>query len=106
MKLYRLHPKSSEHSTSAPQELAGPTTARHDAQTTEQPDPLGHADFGGVVHSPTGTRRFQFFMATHWRLFFFGIGASGMLLLFADRFALVLSALSQILRPTGLPIAQ
>jgi len=107
MNLYRLHPKSSTHRAPAPQDLpdAAPASPA-DAQPAEQADPLGNAEFAGLMKTPKGSYGFRLFMAAHWRYFLFGIGAGGMLLLFADRFALVLSALSQILRPSGFPTVQ
>jgi hypothetical protein len=104
MKLYRLHPKSSAQRTPAPEDLADTTPTTADAQPAGQPDTLGTADFAGMLHGPKGDKSFRFFMAPHWRFFLFGVGASGMLLLFADRLALVLAALKQVLAHTGLPI--
>lgn len=107
MNLYRLPTKRSARiSTPDSTDDPPPATTTRDAQREEPPHELDSADFGGVVTSPKGTWRGHLYMAKHWRLFFFGIGAGGMLLLFADRLALVLSAISQILRPTGVPTVQ
>jgi len=106
MKLYRLHPKSSARVPGLQEQPDPAPAGPADAQTTEQPEALGNADFGGVVTSPKGTWRGHLYMAKHWRLFFFGIGAAGMLVLLADRLLLVLSALNQVLIRTGVPTLQ